>query len=351
MDSIVAKAEARGLHLGILPMWTKTYGTPRFADTLANPEKMRGYAKFLGQRYGSHPIFWILGGDISGRDIEPLVEAMAAGLREGAGSAKIMITYHPTGRQSSSFWFQNAPWLDFNAMQSGHHIDTTNFELVGDDYNNTPVKPTLDMEPGYENITNNLIRDNPNAPRIQAVDVRRAAYLAVFAGAAGHSYGNGEVYEFWSPESHRALSGWSAHMPWRQALQLPAASQVQYLRYLIESRPSLERVPDPWLIAGENSTRAVERFAGLRGADGSYAFVYVPAGRRAVTVQAAKLSGAMLKAWWYDPRTGQASELGTFAPTPTREFKVPAGSDDDWVLVLDDASKHYPPPGQHLAIR
>jgi hypothetical protein len=347
VDSIIAKAEARGLRMGILPMWTKSYGAnPRFADTLGNPEKMRGYARFLGERYGRHPIFWILGGDTPGRDIRPLIEAMAAGLREGAGDSKMMITYHPTGRQSSSFWFQDAPWLDFNSMQSGHRIATTNFEMVADDYAKTPVKPTLDMEPGYENITNNLVRDNPNAPRIQAVDVRRAAYLAVFAGAAGHTYGNGEVYEFWSPESGRPLTGWSAHMPWRQALQLPASSQVQNLRWLVESRPMLERMPDPSLIVGENSPRAVERFAAMRGSDGSYAFVYIPSGKRAVTVRTGILSGATTKAWWYDPRTGAATGFAVFPKAETHEFKIPSESDDDWVLVLDDASRNYGPPGR-----
>ena len=60
------------------------------------------------------------------------------------------------------------------------------------------------MEPGYENITDKLVRTNvtDQTPRIQAVDVRRSADLAVFAGTAGHSYGNGEVYESSTPAAH-----------------------------------------------------------------------------------------------------------------------------------------------------
>jgi len=197
-DSIIDKAQARGLYVAILPFWTK--GTqPNSGRPTADPEKMGVYCKFLGKRYASRNIFWVLGGDSPATDLQPLIDAEAAGLIAGAkeaGVEKIMITYHPTGRQSSSFWLQERSWLDFDSIQSGHFINTTNFQLVGNDYAKTQVKPTLDMEPGYENITDRLNRTDPKAPRIMAVDVRRSAYLAVFAGAAGHTYGNGEVSHF-----------------------------------------------------------------------------------------------------------------------------------------------------------
>jgi hypothetical protein len=278
------------------------------------------------------------------------VDAEAAGLIAGAKEAgvdHIMISYHPTGRQSSSFWFQERDWLSFNAIQSGHFINTTNFQIVGNDYAKTPIKPTLDMEPGYENITDRLIRNDPTAKRIQAVDVRRSAYLAVFAGAAGHSYGQGEVYEFWSPGTQYPAQGWSASMPWKDALKLPASSQVQYVRYLIESRPSLLRVPDQSLIVGDVNQRAVERVEAMRGSDNSYAFVYLPAGKKSVTIQTGKLSGQTISAWWYNPRNGEATPLDKFEKPETREFTAPAGGDeDDWVLALDDSAKNYPPPGK-----
>ena len=212
------------------------------------------------------------------------------------------------------------------------------------DYAKTPVKPVLDMEPGYENITDGLVRNNTNAVRISATDVRRSAYLAVFAGAAGHTYGNGEVYEFWSA-TNRALPGWGAGLPWRESLKLPGSGQVQYLRYLIESRPMLERIPDQSLIAGDADLPVLNRVEATRGADGSYAFIYSAAGVP-FTVATGKLSGAQLAAWWYDPRTGTAQSAGIIARTDTREFTPPSsGIGHDWVLVLDDAAKKYPPPG------
>jgi hypothetical protein len=233
------------------------------------------------------------------------------------------------------------------------------------------------MEPGYENITNNLVRTNvtQDTPRIQAVDVRRAAYLAVFSGAAGHAYGNGEVYEFWSPPSQGGrgnMPGWAAQVPWKESLKLPASGQLQHLKHLIESRPMLERIPDQSLLAaGTNppaqpvtmpATRptapnrpaesAINRVQATRAADGSYAFVYLPPGRRDVTLALAKLSGSTLNGYWYDPRTGTSQPLAPIVKADTQSFKAPEFSaDGDWVLVLDDASRNFGAPGQHPKAR
>jgi hypothetical protein len=349
VDSIIDKAAAHGMYMAILPYWVKNSGNMLAGGD--NPDKMKAYCKFLAQRYAKRNIFWILGGDATAASagVQHVTDLEAEGLLEGAKAAgvdKILISYHPTGRQSSSFWFQQRPWLSYNSIQSGHFIRTTNFRLVGDDFAKTPVKPTLDMEPGYENITDGLVRDNPNATRIGANDVRRSAYLAVFAGAAGHTYGNGEVYEFWSTNEGRAMPGWGASLDWRQSLKLPGSGQMQYLRYLIESRPMLLRVPDQSLIVGAASTLATERLEAMRASDGSYAFVFTPTGKP-FSVDLAKLSGQKLKGWWYDPRTGKPEAIGEFAKEGTHEFTPPSGgAGNDWVLVLDDSSRGFPPPGK-----
>jgi hypothetical protein len=356
VDSIVAKATARGLYLAILPFWTKNTRAGPFAD----PAGMRTYCQFLAKRYAGQNIFWVLGGDSAGTDVQPVTDAEAEGLLAGAkeaGVAKILITYHPTGRQSSSFWFQDRPWLDFNAIQSGHFINTTNFRLVAGDYAKTPVKPTFDMEPGYENITDRLVRDASaaTAPRIQAVDIRRSAYLAVFAGAAGHTYGNGEVYEFYPGGAPTGNAGWHSTMEWHDALKLPASGQLQFLRRLIESRPMLERIPDQSLLGGTISDRALDRIEATRGSSGSYAFAYLPAGQTKVTVNTGQLSGTSLTAWWFDPRTGTAMKIDTAPKTESREFAVNAADEKlpapqaDWVLVLDDPAKNFPAPGSRPA--
>jgi len=350
VDSILDKVQAHGMYMAVLPYWHKNAGDRLSVSN--NPEKMQAYCKFLARRYARRNIFWILGGDSTadgeaGEKIQHVTDLEAQGLIEGAKAAgvdKIMISYHPTGEQSSSFWFHDRPWLDFNSIQSGHFINTINFQLVGDDYAKTPVKPTLDMEPGYENITDRL-SGAPGARRLQAVDVRRSACLDAFAGTAGLTYGQGEVYGF--APGGTVTTRWGTAMSWKEALKLPASGQVQYIRQLIESRPMLERMPDQSLIVGDVSERAVERVEAMRGADGSYAFVYLPSGKTNVTINTGKLSGKKLVAWWFDPRTGKTKKSGRFAKTDTCEFTMPSsGANNDWVLVLDDAAKKFPAPGR-----
>ena len=61
------------------------------------------------------------------------------------------------------------------------------------------------------------------------------------------------------------------------------------------------------------------------------------------------INGTRVKAWWFNPRTGRATPIGTFTSRGERAFTPPdPGEMIDWVLVLDDLSKNYPPPGRRL---
>jgi hypothetical protein len=140
-------------------------------------------------------------------------------------------------------------------------------------------------------------------------------------------------------------------MTWDEALTQPGAEQMVHGRRLIESRPFLTRVPDDSVIVPDKVTTSVpgagiRRFVATRDSAGSYAMVYAPVGRP-FTVRMDKVSGGQAKAWWYDPRTGAAKPAGGFPTTGERLFTPPnPGEHVDWVLVLDDASKGFPPPGQ-----
>jgi hypothetical protein len=267
---------------------------------------------------------------------------MARGLTDGGGGTQ-MISYHPTGRQSSSMWFHNEPWLDFNSIQSGHSSQNRNYELVASDYQLKPAKPVIDAESGYENITDGLRQAEPGIKRLGAWDVRRYGYLSVFSGAAGFAYGCGEVYEFWTPGMQQTR--WMAGLPWQESMQLPGSSQMKHVRSLIESRPMLARIPDQTMLVSDPKA-TTDRIQATRASDGSYAFVYSASGR-AIEVRLDSMPGKAIRAWWYDPRTGVAKAIGRFRKTATREFRPPtSGDNNDWVLVLDDAAKKFPVPGK-----
>jgi hypothetical protein len=177
--------------------------------------------------------------------------------------------------------------------------------------------------------------------------VRRPFYWDLFSGAFGHTYGHHAVWQFWTPQRDPVND---PLLPWTDAIAQPGAAQMQHGRALIESRPFLTRIPDPTVVVTgrvPTSQPGAGRYfiASTRDEAGTYAFVYAPAGR-SFDVRMDAIAGPVVKAWWFNPRTGEATAIGTFDHTGTRTFTPPdRGEMIDWVLVLDDASKNYPPPG------
>ena len=168
-------------------MWAGSHIRPKQAlFNLTNTDKTRRYGRFLGKRYRNQPVIWILGGDWPGEGLEPIFRALARGLAEGDGGTHLM-TYHPRGGGASSTWFHKDAWLDLNMIQSGHSRHNRNYEMIAKDYGLKPVKPVVDGEPGYENITEGLKAAGPGVPRLTAADVRRFAYCGVFAGGSVES--------------------------------------------------------------------------------------------------------------------------------------------------------------------
>jgi len=345
VDYVVNKARSLGLYVGLLPTWGYRYvagrgGGPRLFDT----SSARVYGEFLGKRYSNRSnVIWILGGDVPAvmdeRDDRPVWRAMAEGLTTGHQGRHLM-TYHPRGGgQTSSTWFHEDAWLAFNMMQTGPRRDFPNYSIIAEDYKRTPIKPTMDGEPGYEGAHPEI---NPVEGRLTDWDARKYAYWFAFAGAHGHTYGCLEVWQFWHP-GRRPLNG--ARIPWGQALHLPGARQMQYLRRLIESRPFFARVPDQSLIVGEQRKDA-NYVVATRGNDGSYALVYIPLGHP-VEINMEKISSDTAQVQWYDPRTGTAIRVGAFPAAGIRSFTPPSsGPGNDWVLVLDNAARGFSAPGE-----
>jgi hypothetical protein len=353
VDYIVDKANKLGLTIGFLPTWgSYWHDKVRNGKPLFTPANAAVYGEWLGQRCKEKAVIWILGGDrsVDSDEQKEIIRAMARGLRKGDGGAHLM-TFHPVGGAGSSQWFQNDDWLDFNMRQNGHVAEFTGrYAKTRIDYGRKPIKPVVDGEPLYE--------DHPlsfNAKALGhslAADVRRPLYWDLFSGACGHTYGHHSVWQMWQP-GRTPIN--SPLMPWSKALDQPGANQMQYARQLLESRPFLTRIPDDSLVVTDAVPTSVPgegryRFVGTRDSSGSYALIYVPGGRP-FKVRMDKISGAKVKAWWFNPRNGEPTAIGEFANTGEREFTSPdAGDGLDWVLVLDDAAEKFPPPGQSKGV-
>lgn len=362
VDFAVETARNHGLYLGLVPSWGE-WVTPRSDKALFNTkEQAYNFGWFLGNRYKSAPnIIWILGGDRHPDERSNGVElwrAMAEGITDGTTGPKKMdgkadysatfMTHH--SYNSSSNWFHNDSWIDFHTWGSYHaEIDNPRaIELGLKDWNLPNPKPTLNSEPCYEaHGINYAISDNGY---FTSTDVRIAAYWSVFSGSCGFTYGAHAIWQF-TDESRRKHSE-NTNMTWQQALDLPGANQMVYLKKLMLSRPMSALNPDrSMLISGQGACSSYAPV--LLGK--SHSFIYIPTGNT-ITVKLGTISGTQVKAWWFDPRTGKSTLIGEFGNSGERSFSVPGMSKEldwlrtgrgcDWVLVLDDASAGFGIPGE-----
>jgi hypothetical protein len=124
-------------------------------------------------------------------------------------------------------------------------------------------------------------------------------------------------------------------------LDLPGAFDLIHARRLFESRPFLSRIPDQSLIVPFYYPET-DYVVATRGE--GYAFVYFPTGWPAEIILD-KIGAEKINASWYDPRTGEMNPAGAIPGKGTRRFTPPSsGRGNDWILILDDASKNFMKP-------
>lgn len=153
-----------------------------------------------------------------------------------------------------------------------------------------------------------------------------------------NTYGCHDIWQFYSPYRDAVNN---PHIFWQEAMELPGAKQMAFVRKLMESHPMLDRVPDQSLIV-ENNYFPADRIQATRGKD--YAFVYTASGKT-FTVNLGKITGNQIIATWFDPRTGKVTEAGKLDNKGIKAFTPPTqGQGQDWVLILDDSSKNYQKP-------
>ncbi|NMH91113.1 DUF4038 domain-containing protein [Pseudonocardia bannensis] len=327
VDVVLAAAAERGLRVALLPVWADA-----LVGSLVTESNARSYGVFLGERYADAPVVWIMGGDAPADGAEDVWRELAAGIREGGSSA--LISYFPRAGQTSADWFATEDWLGFHLLHGGHCLRYgQRRELIEATRAAEPAKPFLDGEPIHAGRS--YCRDDPPRGHATALDARRDAYWAVLGGAAGHSYGHDAVRQF----------GTDAPQGWTAALDDPAAEQMRHLRALLHSRPYQRADPGRGVLPGDVGS-GPDRIAATIAADGSFLMAYT-AGGREVEVDLDALSGATLRPSWFDPRTGEVTELEPLGSSGRAVFAPPGGaSGQDWVLVLDDVTAGYGPPGE-----
>lgn len=340
VDWVIKKAGEKGMYIGLLPTWgdkvDRKWGK---GPVIFNKENAFKYGQWIGNRYKDYPnIIWINGGDRDGGgENKPIWDALGEGIKSADGNH--LMTFHPWGEHSSSKWFHESGWLDFNMCQTGHGQRSYAIYkgLVVRDYNLVPPKPCFDGEPRYED---HPVGWNPEVLGwFDEADIRQALYWNLFSGAFGHTYGCHPIWQMKTPE--REAVG-LVRNNWYDVLDLPGAGDLVHARRLLESRPFLSRIPDQSLLTPSYIPETDYIVATI--GDG-YAFIYFPTGFSA-EIEIGRI-GTAVNAWWYDPRTGEPILIETLTDIKKMTFTPPdKGRGNDWILVLDDASRGFNLPGK-----
>lgn len=335
VDFIIDEAARRGIYMAIVPTWGSNVKSGKI-----NEQQAEAYAKFLAKRYKNKTnIIWLNGGDINGKDGYAVWEKIGSTIKNF--DSNHLMTFHPRGRTSSTDWFHQSLWLDFNMFQSGHksyaqdtsskerrHFREDNWKYVEDDYAMEPVKPTLDGEPSYEGIPYGL--HDTLSGYWNAADIRRYAYWNVFAGGAGFTYGHNAVMQYYVP-GDTGIS-FFPRQHWKIGLNDEAATQMKYLKKLMESYSYFDRVPAQELIVdnGEKYERVIAT------KENTYAMFYVYDGNE-FKADTRRLKFVVTKGSWFNPRTGATEKIAMVKNKGVVSFDPPGEKQNgnDWILILE----------------
>lgn len=344
-DYVVEAVKKRGLKLVLLPCWGNAYINNRMPGSKIEFTQAEAltYGKFLGKRYKkeSH-IIWCLGGDVDpvnfgDKDQRAVYRAMAEGIGRGvSGNENLqwdeshpdweqsLMTFHAVrapylsgeGAEggSSSIWFHQDVWLDFNMMETFQWMEHIH-SYVSEDYHKMPTKPTVLGEGAYE-----IGQYDHECGFIDALKVRRQGYHALFAGAAGYTYGH------WSVWPMRAEY---CGLTWQQALDAPGAEDVARVMHdFARQQQIFTYVPDSTLIVSDNPTGELYQ-AAMRSKEGGAYLVYFPENKQA-QLNLAEAESGDLQLSWFDPRDGQRLKEHF---NPEIKYTPPAGWQDAILII------------------
>ncbi len=346
LEYIIDLAASKGMYVTLLPCWGDTRVNAGSSSRMFDDINVAySYGQWIGSRFsGKTNIIWMMGGDDIPGTYENTFRKMAEGVADGvngvnnndgnADYSTTLMSYHPPKwSHSSSYWFHNDAFMDFNSTQDQ---PSDQINRITSDYAKTPTKVTWLYEGGYEE---RVKADGTYG----AWQCRFQAYQTVFSGGFGSMYGHMSIWEFKSD--------------WAAKLSAPGAQDMQHLLTLmtiVSNNQFLTRIPDQSLIDGDKGSMTGSEgmfstcIVATRTANGDNAMIYSANGRN-IRVKMSLLAGPTKDAKWFDPRSGVWSSAGSDVVSgpgaPIVEFDPPGSvaNGNDYVLVLGLGEVPIPP--------
>lgn len=379
VDHVLQLASSCGITVGI---------TPGFAG-LTNADGYRGsylsssdavvnaYGVWLGKRYKDYPnILWILGGDADPTDaaLYEKLNQLAMGIR--SVDSVHLITFEAARFREAGGAAPNLGWSSLDAWgssASGAHA-AAGFSPAWLDLNwvYDPYAGTL---AGCSRNYVSYVASSPHMPQMAGEDwyeggtsvtelmLREEAYWEVLSGCTlGRIFGNQAIWTFGGPPNNMGQT-------WQSQLGSEGSTAQQYLGQLFRSREFWKMVPDidhKVMTAGYDprslfrstweSLRALahreprllgtEFSVAARTADGQTIIAYIPKGNATtITMEIDQITdaGSQAMCWWFNPRDGSSSLIGTLSTRGAHKFSAPDRK--DWILVIDSQGANLGAPG------
>ena len=321
IDHLVAEANQRGIYVAIATGWWQIVQDH-------DAEALYQFGRFIGDRYKDNDnVIWLSAGESGGHHRKTKLDfdrvaSLVQGIRDGDTGNKLL-TIHADFQRGTSI-SPMSELVDFNNWQTSQWCcpddlprkderNWTVWEAIAYDYQQSPTKPTLDIEAWYENT--NLGGGEPAAPD----NIRRRAYFSILAGGFGHSYGGSGV--------------WDAMSDFESALEYEGATQIGYLSQLLHALGSdyLKLRPNPAMVVSGQSSDYDRHLQAASANDGSYALVYT-AGTSSFDLDLTALNAQSVSTVWFNPRTNELSDRSMTTKGDRVSFTTPG--EGDWVLVL-----------------
>ncbi|SEP69227.1 apiosidase-like domain-containing protein [Microlunatus flavus] len=197
------------------------------AGPVVPPDELARYARYLVARYGAQPVVWLPGADGAGD--EPGIEAAGREIEAwDAYEHPTGIHYRPHHRNDVH---QDAPWLDFQACQTGHGGDHVP-DRVATMWAARPVKAVMNLEPTYEHTGRPGVAEGWWQGHEAWSNLCAGALLGVAYGAAS----------LWQWRLHPGEPGHApfflaADAGWREALDFEGSRYVGLVGRILEGLP------------------------------------------------------------------------------------------------------------------
>lgn len=336
LDEYIAKCEQRNLYVGITLGWWGVAKNNTEVD-------LYNYGKWVGNRYkDKNNIIWLTLGEAGSHQRKSTlpdnkIHAIVTGIRDGDTGNKLL-TIHADYKRGTSI-SNDGEIVDFNNWQTSQWCCLDDlprkddrawkvWEAIQFDYNKKydgKPKPTLDSEAWYEN--------NKDFCNATAFSIRRRAYFTIFAGAFGHTYGAGGIWD--GLTSKVGCSGNAL-----DAINYEGAEHIGYVSDFLHGLGDdfLKLRPNQGIITSGNSDNYDTHIQATMAYDNSYALIY-SASDTPYIVNLSKLAAHTISGVWYNPRTNKFQSKNKILIKDKRKphkFDPPGelGAGNDWLLIL-----------------